>query len=138
MSPRRNAGFLGAALAFLGAAGCENDVTYSYVAVKVTVADAATPYYLGRVKTCGVNVLVGQEIIDFAPLTCAAPATSKEIGTFEWSTSSTGTVNFIVTINDASGLSGTGDSGPVTIVPGGTTTATVVVNPDPKKLEPPM
>jgi hypothetical protein len=133
----RTGKLLGAALALLGVAGCESDVKYGYFSVKVTMADTATPEILARINSCGVNV-EGDDI-DFSALDCSLGHVSKEVGTFEWSTTSTGTVRFLVTVKDVTGKDlGTGMSPDQRIVPDGTVPAVVVVNPTPEALKPPM
>ena len=127
------------ASAWLGA-GCQSDTSYSYFSVKVVIADTPAPppaEYLARITSCGVNV--DGDDVDFAPLNCTAggPINSRELGSFEWSTTATGTVHFTVNIKDvAAKVIGTGTSADVAIVQGANVTATVVVTPDPKELLP--
>ena len=118
--------------------GCQSDTNYGYFTVNVTVADSATPEFLGRIASCGVNV--SGDDTDFAPLTCpAGRVTTKQIGSFEWSTTATGKVHFVVNIQDiAANPLGSGDSGEVAIQPGSNVAATVVITPIPKELLPRM
>jgi hypothetical protein len=134
---KRSAVTVALALGAMGLAGCEEDINYGYVAVKVTIADTATPYYLDRVSACGVNVEGADS--DFTTLNCQMGRVSKDIGTFEWSTNETGVVRFVVRLTDITGTEvGTGDSGDVNIVPGQMISAMVVVTPKETALQPPM
>jgi hypothetical protein len=124
----------------LAAAGCEDDTKYSYVRVTVSLNDQVTPYYLGRISSCGANVMGADD--DFGPLYCPpGGVTGRQLGAFEWSTLQTsGTVTFVVTLKDPAGMDiGRGESAPVTLVPDtkDPLPAQVVVIPDPKALQPP-
>ena len=129
---------LGAALALVGVAGCESDVKYGYFAVKVTLADTMPADVLPRINSCGVNV-EGDDT-DFSALNCSlGKVTSREIGTFEWSTTSTGKVRFLVTIKDVTGKDlAIGMSPDQTILPNGTVMAFVEAAPTAEALKPPM
>jgi hypothetical protein len=126
-----------AALALLGLGSCESDVKYGYFAVKVTLADNTTPEIRARINSCGVNV-EGDDS-DFSALNCVpGRITSNDLGTFEWSTTSTGTVRFRVTIKDVTGKDlALGVSPDQTIVPNGTVMAFVEAQPTPDALKPP-
>lgn len=127
---------VGVGLALLGTA-CQSDKTYGYFSVKVTIADAPTPpAFLARIATCGVNV-AGSDT-DFAPLRCPQSALATlDIGSFEWSTASKGTVHFIVAMKDVAGnVLATGTSPDVAIVQNQTVNTSVVVNPIPAQLNP--
>jgi hypothetical protein len=129
---------LGAALALVGMAGCESDVKYGYFAVKVTLADTMPTEVLARINSCGVNV-EGDDA-DFSPLNCSlGKVTSRELGTFEWSTTSTGKVRFLVTIKDVTGKDlAVGMTPDQNIVPNGTVVASVEATPTAEALKPPM
>ncbi|HEY0708038.1 MAG TPA: hypothetical protein VGG33_14640 [Polyangia bacterium] len=125
------------ALLGLGVAGCEEDVNYGYFAVTVKIAETATPDYLSRVASCGVNVEGADS--DFTSLGCQMGQVNLNLGTFEWSTNETGVVRFVVRLTDITGTEiGIGNSGDVTIVPGGTVPANVVVTPSEAALQPRM
>jgi hypothetical protein len=117
-----------ASLALLGTS-CEDNINYGYFAVKVTLTDAATPEYLARINACGANVLGADQ--DFSSLNCRlGQVNSRDLGTFEWSTSATGKVQFKVTLTDVTQREiGVGMSEEVTIVPGTMVTTNVVVTP---------
>ena len=134
---RHGTKLLGAALA-LATASCESDVKYGYFAVKVTFASTATPEILARINSCGVNV-EGADL-DFSALDCGlGRVTSSELGTFEWSTTSTGTVHFRVTVKDVVGRDlGIGVSPDQTIQPNGTVMTFVEVVPTEEALKPRM
>ena len=140
MNPARPPSMLVAALALLGSAaatGCDEDVKYGYFSVKVTIADTATPEYLGRIASCGVNV-EGSDT-DFTPLLgCKrGQVTSKELGTLEWSTNTTGAVRFVVRLTDVTDTElGSGMTGDLTIIPDDTVTSSLVVTPTPAALMP--
>jgi hypothetical protein len=131
------------ALALLGIGvlalgGCEEDVKYGYVAVTVTIADSATPDYLNRVSACGVNV-EGADTDFLTNIGCQVGRVNKNIGTFEWSTNTTGTVRFVVRLTDITNTEvGSGTSADVNIVPNNTVNANVVVTPTPASLMPRM
>lgn len=135
---KQGAPMLGLALALAGAAGCENDVNYGYFSVKVTLADTMPEEVLARISSCGANV-EGDDL-DFAPLDCRlGQVNSRDIGTFEWSTSSTGTVRFRITVKDITGKDlALGVSGDQRIVPGGTVPVTVEATPTEEALKPRM
>ena len=118
-------------------AGCESDVKYGYFAVKVTLAENTTPEIMARINSCGVNV-EGDDS-DFSPLDCSlGKVTSRELGTFEWSTTSTGKVRFNVVVKDAVGKDlGLGASADQMIVPNGTVMTFVEVKPTAEALKPP-
>ncbi|HEY0713713.1 MAG TPA: hypothetical protein VGF45_13630 [Polyangia bacterium] len=128
------------ALALFGVvgAGCEEDVNYGYVAVKVTIADTATPDYRARISACGVNVEGADS--DFTSLGCQMGRVStNDLGTFEWSTNETGVVRFVVRLTDITGTEiGKGTSSDVAIVPGQMINAAVVVTPAEAALQPRM
>ena len=117
-------------LGLLAASGCEDDTKYAYFSVRVTIAEPADAIFLARIARCGANVEGADS--DFASLACA-PARSRDLGTFEWSTAETmGNVRFRVTLSDGIGtVLGEGVSTDVPIVIGATTPATVVVTPVP-------
>jgi hypothetical protein len=120
-----------AALASLGllSSSCEDNINYGYFAVRVTLTDAATPDYLARINACGANVEGADQ--DFSSLNCSlGRVSSRELGTFEWSTSATGKVKFVVSLTDVTQREiGRGTSEEVSIVPGSTVTTNVVVTP---------
>jgi hypothetical protein len=125
----------------LATAGCEDDTKYSYVRVTVTLNEQVTPYYLGRIYSCGANVMGADD--DFGPLACPpGGVTGRQLGSFEWSSLQTsGTVTFLVTVKDPAGMEiGRGQSGPVVLVPEtkDPLTTEVIVIPDPKALMPPI
>jgi hypothetical protein len=134
----RGGRLLGATLALVGVAGCESDVKYGYFAVKVTLADTMPAEVLARINSCGVNV-EGDDT-DFSALNCSlGKVTSRELGTFEWSTTSTGKVRFLVTIKDVTGKDlAIGMSPDQNIVPNGTVMAFVEAAPTAEALKPPM
>jgi hypothetical protein len=117
-----------ASLALLGTS-CEDNINYGYFSVKVTLTEAATPEYLARINACGANVTGADE--DFSSLNCAlGHVSSRDLGTFEWSTSATGKVKFTVRLTDVTQREiGIGMSEEVAIVPGSTVITNVVVTP---------
>jgi hypothetical protein len=128
---------LGATLALAGVAGCESDVTYGYFAVKVTLADTTTPEIMARINSCGVNVEGDDN--DFSALNCGlGRVTSRDLGSFEWSTTSSGTVRFKVVVKDVTGKDlGIGMSPDQTILQNGTVMTFVEVKPTDEALKPP-
>jgi hypothetical protein len=127
-----------ASLLLLSASGCESDVKYGYFAVKVTLADTTTPEIMARINSCGVNVEGADS--DFSALPCTlGGVTSRDLGTFEWSTTSMGAVRFKITIKDATGKDlALGTSPDQNIVPNGTVMTFVEAKPTEEALKPPM
>jgi hypothetical protein len=137
MTHLRRLALVAAGAGALATAGCEDDTKYSYVSVTVSFNDMATPEYLSRVASCGVNVTGADD--DFGPLACSpGNVTSRQLGTFEWSSlQKSGTVTFLVRVEDPAGMEiGRGESQPVSLVADQMVPASVVIVPDPKALMP--
>jgi hypothetical protein len=107
-------------IACLAAGGCEEDVTYSYFAVDVSI-DRRTvdPDLLGAIRSCGVLVEhVGSERQDVHSLPCSR-VDRWELGKFEYSLAGTsGQVRFRVTASNLDRkVLAEGVVGPVGVVP---------------------
>jgi hypothetical protein len=115
---------------WLGLAGCDKKVDYSYLNVNVTL-DRTTidDELLDLVSACGAVAAFDDGYTQTGDLHCVRHNLSTNLGTFQFTTSRTsGSVKFKVTMLSYWGAElANGESAPVGIAPSSTTTVDLVV-----------